>query len=1154
MVPRVFISYAHDSDDHQELVREFYAFLRASGVDAKLDLPLAERRRHWPTLMQEQMRVADYVLVIASPEYRRAADGEAAFDERRGVRWEARQLVDELYRSFGEAAERVLPVVLPGRSEADIPGFLSPGAATHYTVREFSVAGAERLLRLLLDQPREVEPPLGPAPDLPPRPYSPASTSPPGGSVGGTVLGTSALRHELMLRVETSGGRLRCETQLSGSVLGVREGAVPHRIVEVWQVLQARLPDAEGRLAEAGDRLRMALLTDETAEHVMTLLRHSPIGTVIDVVIEADDGGIALPFELLRMGGQMLTTRPGVRIRRRLAGIGHGAVEPLPGPLKILVAVAAPDEGATPNAALDVEAEMQAVLDAIADVQDLDTVQVRILEVASSQQITDALRTDQYHVLHLSAHGSPAGVELADEDGLPESVETDDLVAALKAAGRPLPLVVLSACAGAAPASEGRDGLAVALVRQGADRVLAMQTSVSDRYATELARHFYNELAASASIPPGQAVATARYTLQRQWQQAEKPRRGLPEHAIATLLCAGDDPALRHAGTAPVPLGKMTHPPAGGSVRALPMGALIGRRPQLRTIMKALRGGTPAYETFGDIAGVAVTGIGGIGKTALAGRVMHRLTDEGWATAVHEGSWSPPTLIAAVAEALDSHPQHRDAARRLRSERPDTAKISIVADLLEQAKLLLIFDDFEQNLTIDGSRFNDGGFGEIFADLCEKATRGRILVTCRYPVPGGIHLAEVKVPSLSPAELRRMLLRMPAIRNLDSDQRRTLTVTIGGHPRLIEFVNALLSNGRGHLRDVTSRLHKLAEKHGISVTKPRTAGQAIDEAVVLGSRDILLDELLALLNEQQRETLLQTAVTVPPMSLHDLAVAVHGPDPTSDQEADIARAAHRLADLTLLTTVGDEILAHSWVAMALVPHQGDQLSRRHRQALAMRLARLQEGRAGYDDLIDIAHHYAATHQYDDLTDFALGAAEVLAHQVGELSVAAFLGEVTPSVPTDRRGYLLVLERESTALVRTGDLTTATARIQAMVETTRQATAADPSNAESQRDLSISYNKLGDVLRARGDLAGAEERYTAGLRIAERLAAADPSNAESQRDLSVSYNRLGDVLVARGDLAGAEERYTAGLRIAERLAAADPSNAESQRDLSVSYNR
>ena len=76
----------------------------------------------------------------------------------------------------------------------------------------------------------------------------------------------------------------------------------------------------------------------------------------------------------------------------------------------------------------------------------------------------------------------------------------------------------------------------------------------------------------------------------------------------------------------------------------------------------------------------------------------------------------------------------------------------------------------------------------------------------------------------------------------------------------------------------------------------------------------------------------------------------------------------------------------------------------------------------------------------------------------------------------------------------------------------------------------------------------------GLAIRDRLAKSDPGNAGWQRDLSVSYDRVGDVQVAQGDLAGARKSYRDSLAIRDRLAKSDPGNAGWQRDLSVSYSK
>jgi tetratricopeptide (TPR) repeat protein len=106
----------------------------------------------------------------------------------------------------------------------------------------------------------------------------------------------------------------------------------------------------------------------------------------------------------------------------------------------------------------------------------------------------------------------------------------------------------------------------------------------------------------------------------------------------------------------------------------------------------------------------------------------------------------------------------------------------------------------------------------------------------------------------------------------------------------------------------------------------------------------------------------------------------------------------------------------------------------------------------------------------------------------------------------------------------------------------------------QRDLSVAYNKVGDVLVAQGNLPEALKFFRDGLAIREHLAKADPNNAGWQRGLAVSYVKIGDVLVAQFNLPEALKFFRDGLAIAERLAKADPNNSGWQRDLSVSYNK
>ncbi|MGD0605263.1 MAG: toll/interleukin-1 receptor domain-containing protein [Streptosporangiaceae bacterium] len=166
---RVFISYAHDDPAHEERVRDFWLFLRGHGVDARLDLAAAGRRVDWAEWTTREVRDADRVLVIASPEYKRRAEGDAKSDVGQGVQWEARMIREVFYANQRLGLDRVVPVVLPGGTPKDLPLWLAPASTAHYVVREFTVAGAEALLRLLTEQPLEIVPTLGIVPVLPPR-------------------------------------------------------------------------------------------------------------------------------------------------------------------------------------------------------------------------------------------------------------------------------------------------------------------------------------------------------------------------------------------------------------------------------------------------------------------------------------------------------------------------------------------------------------------------------------------------------------------------------------------------------------------------------------------------------------------------------------------------------------------------------------------------------------------------------------------------------------------------------------------------------------------------------------------------------------------------------------------------------------------------
>jgi TIR domain len=146
---RVFISYSHAPAQHAAAVNQAAMLLRRHGIDARIDTRDAGRPRDWALWILEQLREAAYVLVIASPEYRRRAEGLAGPGEGRGVAFEAFLMREAVYADPAAARQKFLPVLLPGGRCEDIPAFLGPTTGTRYRVGELTPAGIAPLLRVL---------------------------------------------------------------------------------------------------------------------------------------------------------------------------------------------------------------------------------------------------------------------------------------------------------------------------------------------------------------------------------------------------------------------------------------------------------------------------------------------------------------------------------------------------------------------------------------------------------------------------------------------------------------------------------------------------------------------------------------------------------------------------------------------------------------------------------------------------------------------------------------------------------------------------------------------------------------------------------------------------------------------------------------------
>jgi hypothetical protein len=153
-MPRVFISYSQDSDEHKQRVLVLTEALRSDGVDAIVDQYVTAPSQGWARWMSDEIAAAQFVLVVASEAYRKKAEGEAPTGAGRGVKWESHLTVQEIYDADARN-EKFIPILLDGIGDDAIPQVLR--AWTYYRWP----ADSKELLRRLYNKPKVVPAPLG---------------------------------------------------------------------------------------------------------------------------------------------------------------------------------------------------------------------------------------------------------------------------------------------------------------------------------------------------------------------------------------------------------------------------------------------------------------------------------------------------------------------------------------------------------------------------------------------------------------------------------------------------------------------------------------------------------------------------------------------------------------------------------------------------------------------------------------------------------------------------------------------------------------------------------------------------------------------------------------------------------------------------------
>jgi tetratricopeptide (TPR) repeat protein len=1086
--------------------------------------------------------------------------------------WVAEEYAAMLTR-VADGRQRLIPVLL---HDADMPPFLASRVWVDFRHADDPAAYTRKvndLVAALRDRR-----PSRPAPDG-------SVLAPPGMTFRAEGPRTAALRIGESVVVLTADGRT-----VSGQPVGIDWSAGQTlreldrlRAHQSGSGVAFRSPDGGGTadsvdtaLRAVGRMLGERLLPTDVAAGLATEVDAAVRGGVplrLAVEIAEDSPGLAdLPWEALTLPGdpRPLVLHPSVDFSRAVTGLGPTPALRIPGPLRILVVIASPERGS--RELLDYEQELERIFDAVEPARRRSNAYVRVLNWGSRDAIRAALQQERFHVLHVSCHARPGHLVLETDHGDDDPVNAQTFAEEVLVPGRGVAMVVLAGCSTALTSrhidagDEGETvlpGLARGLLTRGVPAVVAMTAPVSDVYATAFTSRLYGELAGRAVVDPLAAFCDARRAVEAQRNSLPaSDRSSAPvEWATPTLFLRG--PALPLVDRdAPIEtIAEPVEPVLAAGIVTRRVGQFVGRRGELRTLLRALRSPQP---------GVVLHGLGGVGKSTLAAQLVSALGDDAGLVIALSGPIAVDQILATIASRLSSwclghNIDESDVRRRLvdtlRSGQIAWAeRLTLLAEhLLPTVAITLLLDNTEDTLTAAnadaGNQFTDPQLAAFLAAWSALTGQARLVVISRFPLPvdpaTGRRLHTHHLGPLSPAEARKLLWRLPALDALPSDQQIRAITDVGGHPRALEYLDALLAGGDARFPDIADALETALTARGIdnpTAWYATTAGdmdRALAETITLAVDDVLLEGLLARLDPipHARRLLAGAAAYRRPVDETGLAwqiadIVTPATDPQRDSQfAEIAQLlrdasdadADGLADTGLsaaqisfyLTYVDEQqcpplsvptgfnhaveiLLALGLLTPAHGPTspRDDRLFTVHRWTATAILARTRR-----DERID-AHRRAAVYWQWRVKfrpeDHLANTVHVLeaGHHHLEAGDHENVGTTTGASCAQLHTWGFwdweeqVIRHTLTRLPPTGRLTAAF------------------------------IHHLGIIAQARGDYTTAEDLYRQSLTLKENLGA--------RAGVASSHHNLGSVAEARGDYATAEDLYHRALTLNEKL--------------------
>ncbi len=522
---------------------------------------------------------------------------------------------------------------------------------------------------------------------------------------------------------------------------------------------------------------------------------------ILPLVIASQDPAVmALPWETLHhptLG--FLGCSPHVTLLRRVGGARTDGAPLDKGPLRVLLFTSLPDD-LEETGRLDTESERENVLEAFTPWVRDGWVTLEAPDDGRFDTFQKLVAAGDYHVVFLSGHGMFQQDDFGDgparsffvferDDGRGDPRSAED-IAACFAGQAHTRAVVLSACQSGRIASDSLNtGLAMGLIRQGIPLVAGMREPVLDLAGIRFARAFCDAVGGKERVDT--ALQTARQAMTRFLPMGggtdasgNGGETGLGQWCLPVLYARASDTRVLDWDFDPEPPHQSL--PLYDSYAGVEFPErFIGRRRELRTLLKELESGATRL--------LVLTGMGGMGKTALACRLAKILEEKGHAVVTYSARREDPwnafvTDLHLTLEGSLSEQVNQNWGRL--SSRKDQYQLLIRALMNQtQGRLVLLLDNLETVQDPDTREINDPEL-KAWLEACSAmgAQAPLTLLTSRRQVPG-LEGAKVRHHPLEPASYGDFVryAQEPAVGGVARDHLRAVYRALGGNFKGLQF-------------------------------------------------------------------------------------------------------------------------------------------------------------------------------------------------------------------------------------------------------------------------------------------------------------------------------------------------------------------------------